>query len=407
MYKRRQLEDVILKLSKSFPVILVTGPRQTGKTTLFQYLTKKQKNKYNYVSLDEYGPLMLARQDPALFFEQYKIPLIIDEIQYAPQLLQEIKVIVDRSKKNGMFWLTGSQQFHLMHGVSQSLAGRIAILRLLGISQNEEYRNLKDKIAFRPDRPAKNIIKRLNTADKIFHRIVRGTFPRFLHKDAPPIENFYGSYIQTYIERDVRNLQNISNLNAFEKFIKLAAARIGQLLNLSDLARDAQIAVSTAKQWLSVLEAGYLVYLLKPYYRNISKRQIKTAKLYFLDTGLACYLTGWHNPEVAMKGAMAGHLLENYVINEIVKSYWHNGRDAPLYYWRTKEKKEIDLLIEEDGKLFPVEIKMTKQPDNKSIKNIKNMFSIFSETGNASLICLTNERYPISRNINVIPASCL
>lgn len=405
MYRHRYLETYIRKLSKSFPVILLTGPRQVGKTTLLEYLSKGETPPRNYVSLDEFGPRSLANHDPELFLEQYKPPLIIDEIQYASGLLQRLKILVDRSKKNGQYWLTGSQHFTLMQGVSESLAGRVAIIKLLGLSQGEEFKVPDTLKPFRPDRAISSPNRKLLRLNVLFSRIVRGTFPKFIHKDAPPHQIFHGSYLQTYIERDVRAIVNITNLSAFEKFLRLAAARTGQLLNLSDLARDAQIAVSTAKEWLGILEASFQVYLLKPYFGNISKRQIKTPKLYFLDTGLVCYLTGWHNAEVASRGAMAGSLLENYVISEIIKSYWHRGLDAPVYFWRTKEKEEIDLIIEEEGNIYPVEIKLTMRPDRNMVKGIVGLKRFSGNVGKGAVICLTENQYPLAADLYAIPVS--
>jgi len=407
MYRHRRLEPHIQKLTKSFPVILLTGPRQVGKTTLLEYIGKRESPRRNYVTLDEFGPRTLANDDPDLFLERYKPPLTIDEIQYAPGLMQRIKILVDRSKKNGQYWLTGSQHFPLMHGVSESLAGRIAIIKLLGLSQGEEYRKDDLEKPFRIDRNLSPHIKKMIGPDSVFTRIVRGTFPRFIHKDAPPIQTFHGSYLQTYIERDVRTLTKIINLAAFEKFLRLAAARTGQLLNLSELARDAQIAVSTAKEWMGILEASFQVYLLRPYFRNVSKRQIKTPKLYFLDTGLVCYLTGWHNAGVASQGAMAGSLLENYVISEIIKSYWHRGHEAPLWFWRTKEGHEVDLIIEDDGKLFPVEIKMSMMPDMNMAKGIQQLKKLSNKVSKGAIVCLAESEYPLNREIKIIPLSCI
>ncbi|MGR3318633.1 MAG: ATP-binding protein [Candidatus Anammoxibacter sp.] len=405
MYKNRYLEPHIRRLTKSFPVVLLTGPRQVGKTTLLEYLGKQETPRRNYVTLDEFGPMMLAKEDPDLFLERYKPPLIIDEIQYAPGLLQRIKVLVDRSKKNGLYWLTGSQHFELMQGVSESLAGRVAVIKLLGFSQGEENNKKDTGKPFRPDKIVNKPIKNLMKIDDIFKRIVKGTYPRFIHKDSPPVQVFHGSYLQTYVERDVRSLLKVMNLSNFEKFLRLAAARTGQLLNLSGLARDAQISVSTAKEWIGVLEASFQIYLLKPYFNNIGKRQIKSPKLYFLDTGLVCYLTGWHNAEVASRGAMAGNLLENYVIAEIIKSYWHRGLEAPIWFWRTKEGDEVDLIIEEDGKLFPVEIKMSMRPDKDMISGILRLKKICDKVSHASVICLAENQYPFNKDIDIIPVS--
>lgn len=401
MYKNRYLEQAILKLSRSFSVILLTGPRQVGKTTLYEYLC--HKSKHNYVSLDEFEFRSLARKDPGLFLEQYSSPLVIDEIQYAPQLLPYLKVRVDKAKRKCSYWLTGSQHFPLMRGVSESLAGRVAVLKLLGFSQAEEMGKPLSKDAWTPETCKPTSSLEATNLNKLFERIIRGCFPRLLHRDAPPREIFYGSYIQTYIDRDLRDLVRVASLSSFEKFIRLCAARTAQLLNLSDLARDSDISVNTAKEWLSLLEASGHIYLLRPYYRNISKRLIKTNKLYFLDTGLVCYLTGWKSEETALKGAMAGALFETYIVSEIIKSYWHHGVEAPLWYFRTKEKEEVDILIEKNGKLYPVEIKLSVRISPDHLKGIRVLKRTNFPLGKAVFISASPNFYLLEKNITVVP----
>ena len=321
--------------------------------------------------------------------------------------MERIKVIVDRRKENGLYWLTGSQYFPLMQGVSESLAGRVAIIRLLGLSQEEEFALTPPDRAYRPDRIEVSQNHRHLTPARVFTRIVRGTFPIFLHKKAPPVQNYYGSYLQTYIERDVRALVNITKLSSFEKFLRLAAARTGQILNLSELARDAEISVSTAGDWISILEASFQIFMLRPYFQNLSKRQIKRPKLYFLDTGLVCYLTGWRTPGVALNGAMAGPLFENYILTEILKSYWHRGQDPSIWFWRTKDRKEVNILLDEDGIIFPVEIKLTMRPQQKMIKNISSLKRLVSNVGKGAIICLAEQRYPLTRDVDITPAGYL
>ncbi len=401
MYKKRHIEQTIFKLSKSFPVILLTGPRQVGKTTLYEFLQKKMK--HNYVSLDEFEIRSLAKNDPGLFLEQYPSPLIIDEIQYAPQLLPYIKSRVDAAKNKCSYWLTGSQHFHLMRDVSESLAGRVAILKLLGFSQAEEMSNLQPKKPWTPE--LANINQKYSNINllKLFKKIIRGNFPKFLHKNCPPSENFYGSYVQTYIDRDLRNFVRAGSLSSFEKFIRLCAGRTAQLLNLSDLARDSDITIKTAKEWLSLLEASGHVYLLKPYYKNISKRLIKIPKLYFLDTGLACYLTGWKTPETTFKGAMAGPLFETFILAEIIKSYWNHGQEAPIWYYRTKEKEEIDFLIEKDGKLYPIETKLSYRITDWDLRGIESIKKSKVLLGKAIFISSTTKFYLLAKDIIVAP----
>ena len=401
MYIRRHIEDIILKLSKNFPVILLTGPRQVGKTTTFDFLRKKSR--HGYVSLDEFEIRSLARNDPALFLERYRQPLIIDEIQYAPDLLPYIKSRVDRAKGKCSYWLTGSQHFHLMRGISESLAGRVAILKLLGISSAEEkkYPCPRQPWLFKSidlEREYGNVnLKRL------FERIITGSFPRLFARNAPPRETFYGSYVQTYIDRDLRDLMRVGSLSSFERFIRLCAARTAQLLNLSDLAADSGISVNTAKEWLSLLETSGQIYLLRPYYKNISKRLIKTPKLYFLDTGLICYLTGWSNAETALKGAMAGALFETFILSEIIKSYWNHGQEAPVWNYRTKEKEEVDLVIEQNGKLFPVEIKLSARISSDDLRGLRSLERTKAQLGRAIFISAASEPYVLERDIAVLP----
>lgn len=401
MYKKRHLEQIILRLSKSFSVILLTGPRQVGKTTLYEFL--REKIRHNYVSLDEFEIRSLAKNDPGLFLEQYPSPLIIDEIQYAPQLLPYIKFRVDATKGKCSYWLTGSQHFHLMRDVSESLAGRVAILKLLGISQAEENNNFQSKKPWIP----KSIVLNQQYPNinllKLFKKIIRGSFPKLLHKNCPSIETFYGSYAQTYIDRDLRNFVRVGSLSSFEKFIRLCAGRTAQFLNLSDLARDSDVNINTAKEWLSLLEASGHIYLLRPYYKNISKRLIKTPKLYFLDTGLACYLTGWKTPETTMKGAMAGSLFETFILTEIIKNFWNRGQEAPIWHYRTKEKEEVDFLIEEDGKLYPIEVKLSSKITNGDLKGIRSLEKSKTLLGKIVFISATTKAYSLAKNIIVVP----
>ncbi|MFA5840568.1 MAG: ATP-binding protein [Candidatus Margulisiibacteriota bacterium] len=405
MYKRRQLEQLLLSLSRLSPVILLTGSRQVGKTTLLEHLRKKSR--HAYVSLDEFEFRSVAKSDPALFLEKNPPPLIIDEIQYAPQLLPYIKTRVDHSKGKISYWLTGSQQFHLMKGAAESLAGRVAILKLGGISLSEERSNKsigllnvleKDRMPLRLPKP--KILE-------LFSLIIRGSFPKLMGKKTLPLETFYGSYVQTYIDRDLRDLIRVGSLSSFEKFIRLCAARTAQLLNLSDLARDSDITVNTAKEWLGILEASGHVFLLRPYYKNISKRLIKAPKLYFLDTGLACYLTGWKDPKITMNGAMAGALFETFVFSEIVKSFWNKGEEPPLWYYRTKEKEEIDILIDSNGKLYPIEIKLSSKITDSDLKGINSLIKTKVSLGRALFINSSLSPYPISEGIEAIPWTIL
>jgi uncharacterized protein len=402
MYLRRTLEDHVLRLSRSYPVLAVTGPRQVGKTTLLEHLAVGTERRR--VSLDEAVPRALANEDPDLFLERYPPPVLIDEVQNAPPLFPALKPVADRSP-TGSYWLTGSQHFPLMRSVAESLAGRVGLVELSGLSQAEEFGSGSD-LPFRPDRVSASPAEWGSSLD-VFRRLVRGTFPRLAHADAPPWESFYGSYVQTYLERDLRSLASVNDLSAFRRFLQLCAARIGQLVNLSELARDARISVSTAGNWIALLEASYQVILLRPYFENQSKRTIKTPKLYFRDPGLACYLLGWLSAETAMAGAMAGALLENYAVSEILKSYLHRGREAPVWFYRTKEKVEVDLLLAEEGRLFPVEIKLTARPDRGDLKGIEALRRTGAPVGPGAVLCFVREAVALSREVEALPVAAI
>lgn len=403
MYKRRYLESQIIKLSRTFPVLLITGARQVGKTTLLRHINANFRPRHNYVTLDEFDLRFLAKNDPGLFLQQYPPPLIIDEIQYAPQLFGYVKAEVDRRQKMGSYWLTGSQQFHLMKNVSESLAGRIGIVQLLGISQAEENGEPWTSKPFSYKRVNSTGAPRPLTILRIFAKIVRGFFPRLLHSNAPTLDAFYGSYVQTYIDRDIRDLMRVSSLSNFERFVRVCAARTASVLNLSDLARDSDVSVNTVKEWLSLLEASGQIFFLRPYYKNLTRRLIKAPKLYFLDTGLVCYLTGWRNPRVACRGAFAGALFETFVVSEIIKSYRHRGMEPRIFYFRTKEKIEVDLLIEEDGELMPVEIKLSSSPRAGELKGIAWLKKTGFPVGNALVVAPVGHPYPLDKDLMVIP----
>ena len=400
MYIKRTSEDVIKKSSKQFKVVLVTGARQVGKSTLLKHCDENR----NYVSLDDLSERELAINEPKLFLETHKAPLIIDEIQYAPELLSYIKLIVDKSDKKGQYWLTGSQQFHLMKNVSESLAGRVGILDLMGLSLAELSQTPNNEPFF-PDleyiEKRRENHKNYSTSD-IFKIIYNGSFPALNNQDEFQDRNaFYSAYIRTYIERDIRDLSSISNELKFLNFIRVVAARTGQVLKYSELANAVDISEPTAKTWLSVLVSSNIVYLLEPYYRNITKRMTKMPKIYFLDTGLCSYLTGWSSPEVIEKGAMNGAFFETFVVSEILKSYRHNGERPLIYWYRDTQQKEIDLLIERDGKLHPIEIKLTSNPNKSMLKH----FNILDNQGYGGLICMRESDIPLTEDVSAIPIS--
>lgn len=397
-FVERTLKETIEKDNKYFKVLLLTGPRQVGKTSLLQ---KISANRYSYVTLDNLNDRILAQEDPANFIAQLKLPVLIDEVQYAPNIFSYIKMIVDKEQQPGMFWLTGSQQFEMMKNVTESLAGRVAVLKLQGISLAEEQGRGASP-AFIPD--FKTLESRRETAKpesllSIYHKIWRGSYPDVVINDGENWQRFYESYLLTYIQRDVQEYFKINNRASFYKFMQIAASRTGQLINYADLARDVGVDQTTIKSWIHVLEASGIIYLLKPYFNNQSKRLIKTAKLYFLDTGLCSFLTGWLNEEVLEKGAMSGAILETYVISEIYKSFLHNGINPPLYFYRDKDKREIDLLIEYNNQIYPIEIKKTGMLKNINIKN----FNAVENFQNGAVICFIDKVMPLNDKINAVP----
>lgn len=398
MYIHRILEKSINKLSKQFKVILVTGARQVGKSTLLKHCDSER----NYVTLDDYKAREMALNDPELFLQRYKTPLIIDEIQYAPSLLSYIKIRVDSSDEKGQYWLTGSQQFHMMKNVTESLAGRVAIIDLKGLSLKE-----LDNLEQVPFLPSTEYIEEMRKTSKthdltnIYEIIWKGAYPELNSNPETDWETFYNSYLRTYIERDIKDLNAVKNEMDFLKFLRILASRTGQMLDYTDISKEVGVSSPTIKSWVSILISSNIVYLLQPYYTNLGNRIVKTPKIYFLDTGLCSYLTNWDNPQVLESGAMSGVIFETFVISEVIKSYTHNAKEPNIYYYRDKEKKEIDLIIEKNGKLFPIEIKKATNPDKKAIKN----FSVIPDDiiGEGAVICLANEDYPITRNINAIP----
>lgn len=403
----RTLSQTILSISESFPVLMLTGPRQVGKTTLLEMCAQGTRA---YVTLDDLDARHLAQTDPALFLQTWQPPLIIDEIQYAPQLLSAIKMAVDRDKRNGLFWLTGSQKFHLMRGITESLAGRVAIVDLLGLSQAElDGRAL----SARPFVPTPEWIAQARQTTRptglmgAFERIWLGSYPRLIEQGPKLRDVFYRSYIQTYIQRDVQDILKVSDPLTFNRFLGVVAARTGQLLNYASLARDVDIDNKTAKSWLSVLEASGLVYLLQPYHRNLTKRMVKTPKLYFLDTGLAAYLTKWPTPESLEAGSMSGAMLETWVVAEILKSYWHNGQEAPLYFYRDTDQREVDMVIEAGDTVYPVEFKKTASPSRTATRQFSVLEKLGKTVGHGAVVCFVERDIPLSQQVTAVPVQYL
>ncbi|MDR2794993.1 MAG: ATP-binding protein [Holosporaceae bacterium] len=404
----RTLRKVIEDVSSSFPVLLLTGPRQVGKTTLLEYCASKN---HSYVTLDDLDERTMAQNDPMLFLQTHTPPVIIDEVQYAPGLFSYIKMYVDKHKRPGDFWLTGSQKFHLMKGITESLAGRVAIIDMLGLSAREIAENAAEAVPFLPTSEWIAIAGKnpssSSCVDVIYEKIWSGSFPKLLQDGRKLREMFYRSYVQTYLEKDVRSIIGIGNELAFYKFLRATAARTGQLLNYSELARDVDVDQKTAKSWLSVLRTSGLVHLLEPYYNNITKRIIKTPKLYFLDTGLCAFLTGWDSPKTLEAGAMNGAILETYIFREILKSYWHNGKHPHMYFYRDTDQREIDFVFEINGILYPAEVKKTATPSLAAAKSFFTLETLGKPIGAGAVICLREKDIPLSREVTAIPVGYL
>lgn len=408
MYLSRTIEKSIADIASHFPILMITGARQVGKTTILKHLAGDARR---YVTLDDPLVLSLAREDPALFMQRFSGPILIDEIQYAPQLLPYIKMAVDQDRKPGLFWMTGSQQFQVMKNVSESLAGRVGLLSMLGLSRWEAIGQGPGRPAFLPDGQLFSQTRPNNdaplTLQELYRIIWRGSFPTMALDDGMNRDQFFGSYVQTYLQRDVRDLAQVGNEMAFLRFLRASAARTGQLLNIAELSRDADVSPVTGKKWLSILEASGLVYLLEPYFTNVTKRMVKAPKLYFLDTGLAAYLTEWSSPETLEAGAMSGAVFETWVMAELLKSWLNNGLRPPFYYYRDKDQKEIDLLIIQDGTVYPLECKKTASPDKNDMRHFQVLEKLKMPIGLGGVICLTNQALPLTETAWSIPAGLI
>ncbi len=407
MYIKRHMENAVRKASKMFGAVLVTGSRQVGKTTMLKQITTG----IPYITLDDPVMLSSALNESGTFFKNTPPPVFIDEIQYAPNLFPQMKILIDEEHKDGLFYMSGSQQFKMMKNVSESLAGRLGILNLLGLS----LREIQGTEFLKPFLPNdKYFAERKKVAEAIEYKDVwkiihRGSMPKLYSNPEVDWQMFYGSYVKTYIERDVRDLTQVGDELKFLKFMTAAAAHTGNLLNMSSLARDVGITTPTAERWISILIASGIVYLLKPYYNNITKRAVKTPKLYFLDTGLAAYLTKWNTAETLKNGAMAGAFFETFIISEIIKSYYNIGiLDLPFYFYRDKDKVEINLIIENGDTLHPLEIKKHADPDKDDIKAFKVLDKIpGKKRGEGGMICTYDNLIYLKGNDRVIPINYL
>ena len=405
MFINRHIISYIHRMKNQFRVLLITGSRQVGKSTL---LKEKYLSEYEYVTLDDFSELSLAQSDSALFFKNHPIPIIIDEVQRAPDLFLQIKLIADNQTEKGKIILTGSQSHKLLSKAADSLAGRVCLINMASLSLREKY-NIDFNTEFLPTTEyfleRKKIIK---PYENLWHHIWRGSMPE-LTDESIEWESFYRSYIRTYLERDVADLINSKNLVKFNNFMQCIAARVGELFNADSIAQDIGVSNKTITEWTSILESSGIIRLLQPYEKNISKRAIKSPKIYFMDTGLVCYLVGWSSSQTAMNGAMSGGLFENFVVSEIIKSYYNAGHDTKhIYFYRDKDKKEIDLIIEKDNILYPIEIKKSAHPTLDMAKH----FSVLSKNsektvGQGCILCQCNKMLYLSEDIISVPVEFL
>lgn len=398
-YIPRSLEPVLKKAVSQFPVVVLVGPRQSGKTTLLRHLYGDQ---YSIVSLEPPDVRIAALNDPRGFLNLYPPPVVFDEIQYAPVLLPYIKEQVDAHReRHSQYLLTGSQNLLLMQQVTESLAGRVAVLKLLPLSTWEANHHPQRTFSWEKGKASNLPVQPIQ---ELWEQILRGSYPEIVCNPDRDARMWQASYVQTYLERDIRNLRNIGDLTLFQTFLRALAARSAQILNLSDLARDVGVAVNTAKDWISILEASFQIFILRPYYANIGKRLVKASKVYFTDTGLLCYLVGLRDVEHAASGPMGGAIFENLVVAELFKIYIHRGEEPALYYWRTAAGSEVDMVIETQDQLVPIEIKQSETPRPEMAKEIVNFQKDFE--GKASqgyVIHPGSMTLPLAKGVVTLP----
>lgn len=406
-YIHRSLERKFLKMSHAFKVVMVTGARQVGKSTMLKHLA--QDSGRTYVSMDDGDVRELANRDPKLFFQMYQPPVLIDEVQKAPALFEQIKILCDESEERGRFWLTGSQSKKLMKQAGDSLAGRIGILKMYSLSAKElEGRpdDIPDSYSLSSLLQRKKALPDNNILD-VYSRIWEGGMPDMISMDAEIRREYWNSYIDAYLMRDAVDDNGILDTEGFRKFLRACAAFSGELVNYNDLGSAAGVSGSTAKEWAKVLQTMGIIFLLEPYYNNELKRMIKTPKLYFCDTGLCAFLSSWTSRDTLLNGAASGHYLENYVVSEMLRNSSYGEKKVNLNFYRDTNQKEIDLVLEMEGQLHPFEIKRAASPDPKAIRAFSLLAKSGKEIGSGGIICMAAKPFPINADNNLVPVNLL
>lgn len=405
MYIKRNIEATVLKLSQSYPVIMVCGQRQVGKSTMLNYIKDDRK----YVSFDDAKARALAKNDPELFFDTYGYPILIDEFQKEPSILEEIKRIIDiKSLKNedvnGLFWLTGSQKFKMMKNVSESLAGRVAVLDMSSLCLSEIEKTNNN--FFRPiidELQKRSCIKK--NINEVYVSIFNGGMPKVITESLDR-ERYYMDYVNTFLERDIKDLSQVGKIDEYYQFLVYCAAHTAQTINYDSISKEIGVSSPTIKEWITILERAGVIYILHPYHEKATERLVKTPKLYFLDTGLAAYLTMWSSAETLMNGAASGAFFETYVVSEIVKSYYNFGKPLNIFYYRDIDQKEIDLLIVDSDTMYPIEIKKNKNPTyDKKTLNVLNKFNM--KVSPLIILCMVDEIAPISKDVYLCPITLI
>ncbi|MCV0371851.1 ATP-binding protein [Filomicrobium sp.] len=395
MFIQRSLEKTLINYGGKFSIVLVTGARQVGKSTLL----RKTLPDAEYVTLDDPEDRLQAQKEPKLFLSRFKGQTIIDEVQYAPELFPLLKMRVDEDQRKGQFWLSGSQQFHMMKNVTESLAGRVAILNLAGLS-TRELLGEPDALPLweRLSKP----VKALPVGD-VFERIWRGSYPA-LHDGRGVIpEEFYPAYVQTYLQRDVRDLARVGDESAFLLFMQLVASRTGQLTNLEQIGKEADISGTTVRNWLSILEASGIVVFVEPYHSNTNSRLVKARKMYFVDTGLAAWLSGWKTAESLARGVAAGAFLETYVVSEAMKGAFNRGQKSDFTFFRDHNDREVDIVSMAGRTLVPIEVKTTSRPDGRTARRLLIGDSLKLTQGDGAIVCMVEKIYPLSEQVQAFP----